>query len=170
MINDKKLKALNYWWMSVPTTAYSSNFSAGVDGWTNINVTLAGNIDSISDGSTSYSDVLRGYATATAAAHDFVKAGAVVGRQNRVKFRYYIPSDQTNTNDLRLLGNLTATTIALEANFSQGQWNYFTSNFYTATHTNIYIRMSKNSNVSFAGANLVTDDLIYLRDVTIEYI
>jgi hypothetical protein len=156
------------------TTNYTSDFSAGVDGWSSNNLVSSGNNDAVSDGATSLDNVLKTYADATNGAHDLSKAIAHVGTLNRITFKYYIPSAQTNVNGLRVYGNVFGTTIislSLGAESAVvGTWTEVTTAYYTPTSTTVYIRLMKTYTTSYAGANSAADDILYLKDIVVERI
>ena len=69
---------------------YQSDWSSGVDGWSSDN-TQAGNIDSVSDGTTSKNDVYRITVVAGTAPHSRKDVSLDVGQQYIVSLTYLIP-------------------------------------------------------------------------------
>jgi hypothetical protein len=153
----------------VYTTNYTSDFTAGVDGWGSTNVVTSGNNDGITDGTTSYDDVLKTYANATASTHDISKTIAYVGSLNRITFKYYIPSGQTNVNGFVVYGNVFGTVVAdVRAAAVIGTWTEVTSAYFTPTSTTMYFRLFKTFTSSYAGANSASDDRIFIKDIVVE--
>jgi hypothetical protein len=154
------------------TNSYTSDFSAGVDGWGSTNVVTTGNEDGISDGTTSYDNNLKTYANATNSTHDISKAIAFVGKQNRITFKYYIPSAQTNVNGFTVYANAFGTNVIdLRSGIGVvGTWTEVTSAYFTPTSTTMYFRLFKTFTSSYAGANSASDDRIFIKDIVVEYL
>jgi len=72
---------------------YTSDFSAGADGWTGNNATADGNIDGI----IGEDDNLRYTCTNTATTYLTKNSGLTVGKTYRIRFSYYIPAAQAIT-------------------------------------------------------------------------
>jgi len=163
-------KLLNWGNLNSLRTNYLSNFSAGVDGWPGNNLTVSGNNDAISDGTTSLDDVLKSYATVTNSTHEISKAIAVVGVPNIITFKYYIPTGQTNVNGLVVYGNVFATNVIdLRSGLGVvGTWTQV-SGSYTPSSTTVYIRAFKTFTSSYAGAGSASDDIFYIKDLRVQY-
>lgn len=81
------------------TALYASDFSAGVDGWTEAQITAAGNIDTIG----SEDNWLRGTLNAVNDRHYMKKeASMVVGKRYRLDFTYYLPSTNSHVDGVRM--------------------------------------------------------------------
>jgi hypothetical protein len=81
-----------------PLNVYTSDFTSGTDGWfAKVDEgTADGNIDGISDGTTSKDDVLRLTLSGGAISHSVRINGVIdLGNVHDVSFEYYIPSGQT---------------------------------------------------------------------------
>lgn len=149
------------------TTSYASNFSAGTDGFAGTNGVLSGNNDGIGG----ENDVLRFYADAVNGNHQISKAMAQVGSINRIRFRYRIPSGQTKVNGFRvydsafnlILEELSGGTVLYD------QWVSVVTKEFTPSGSTVYIRQMNTFNISFAGANSASDDILDLKDTVCEY-
>jgi len=154
---------VKYKWGS-QTAFYTSDFSAGVNGWGGTRCTVAGNIDAIGG----QDNNLRSYASADNANHNFYTANLALtkGKAYKVSVDYYIPSANTNTNGVKFklgsAGTLTSTQTVL---------NTWTTYSWTVSDYNddgyTYAFHVKAGSDTFVGANSVTDDLIYVRNVVI---
>ncbi len=153
------------------TNSYTSNFTATQDSFAGTNTVVAGNIDAISDGTVSLNDNLRFYADATNSTHDVTRASVVtLSQPTRIRFKYFIPTGQTNVNGFILYGNSFFTVLDVRGtNATVGKWTEVCTNYFTPTSTSIVIRMFNNFTSTFVGANLVTNDLIYIKDMVAEY-
>ena len=103
---------------------HTSDFSSGTDGWFANGGTADGNIDGISDGTTSKDDVLRMTLSGGSTNHSVRLNGAIgLGNVHDVSFEYYIPSGQT------LDGIKFQTNSGLDGNYPQsvvGTWTSVT--------------------------------------------
>ena len=154
------------------TAVYTSDFSAGVDGWSAQRSTGTGNIDAVSDGTTSKDDVYRNYASSVANSHKFYYNELFIpNKRYRVTFNYYIPSGQTNTNGVKLkITNSTEGNEQQLASFTTtGSWTTASLELTTSFDTtSLFLQHIKNGVVYLtAGADSPTDDLIYIRDMII---
>lgn len=114
------------------TAVYTSDFSAGVDGWTVSGGAETGNIDSIGG----QNDTLRFTCNTSTGGHMLVKTGVfTTGKRYRIQYDYYIPSTNSNLNQVRTydpyVGTIgtdgtvlnTWTTITTEATVGGGTLN-----------------------------------------------
>ncbi len=136
---------------------YSSDFSAGVDGWTGSRGTVAGDIDSIGG----EDNWLRLTIDTQNDVH-YANQNSIftIGKQYTVSFRYYIPSGQT------VLAGVQATGTTYQSTLGAATTVTYT---WTATITNlrVYATSSDGSTViQDAGG----DDVFYIKDVTISEI
>jgi hypothetical protein len=110
---------------------HTSDFSGGTDGWFANGGTADGNIDGISDGTTSKDDVLRLTLSGGATNHSVRLNGAIdLGNVHDVSFEYYIPSGQT------LDGIKFQTSSGLDGNYQQsvvGTWTSVTISDWSIT-------------------------------------
>jgi len=173
------------------TTVYSSDFSAGVDGISSTRVTSSGNNDGISDGATSYDDVLKSYASVDNATHYIYKAGMITTNViQKISWKMYIPSANTNVNDLRItnggsvfhyLKSSVKKVIDgtdLGAYIAAGGYITGTEGFWvevilwveeqSAAGTHIRWQLAKDAAETFVGAGSSADDIIYFRDFLVE--
>lgn len=143
------------------TTVYESNFSAGTDGWAPARATAQGNQDGIGG----ENDCLKVYASADNGTHLISKNAAVIGKTNRVTFRYFIPSGQTNVTGLRVQVNTSE--VIYNHTGTLDEW--VTVSFeYIATHIGLAFFLRTNVLTSFIGANSPDDDRIFIKDVKVE--
>lgn len=146
----------------------TSDFTAGTDSYSSLNVTLAGNIDAIGG----VDNTLRGFATSTSGNHTISKAIAKTGNVDRLHFKFYMP---VNTNVTGLRVQCTTSTGATDlyflgtTGFAKGQWIDVHTAEFTPTATTVTFYLLNNFTTSFVGANSVTNDLIYLKDIIVEY-
>ena len=143
---------------------YSSDFSAGVDGWSGGRGTVTGNIDSIG----SADNWLRFAIDTQNDAHQAAKASQfVVGRKYTVTMKYYIPSGQTIVAGLLLTnGGYAPTGVTYQSTLD-------TVVTYTATFTAVGTALNIYATNAAGGVNIYDaggDDVFYIKDVTISEI
>ena len=141
---------------------YTSDFSSGTDGWFANGGTADGNIDGISDGTTSKDDVLRLTLSGGAISHSVRLNGAIdVGNVHDVSFEYYIPSGQT------MDGILFRTDNGVDGNYQQsvvGTWTSVTIEDWSITQGDqfrIYATDGGSSTVDGDG------DVFYLKNIVV---
>lgn len=149
-------------WAGVWAGIYSSNFSAGVDGWAATNGTVAGNIDTIGG----QNDNLRLTVDATSNLHFAYKASAsfTQGKRFRVNFDCYIPSTNTNMDGVQVswdgAGAVSYASPALDS------WFRVTNEHVLTLPSNVLRVTALDGGVNIfqdAGG----DDVIYIRNVTV---
>jgi hypothetical protein len=152
------------------TPIYTSDFSAGVDSWTNeVNVTHSGNVDGVSDGVTSKDDVLRVTVDATLGEHVERKTLTLeIGKQYLFAFTYYIPSGQSNVDGF-VFSNGDAMIQSFKSTGSTpavvGTWATASVSFTaTATTTALRFYLADGDSTSFSDAG--SDDLFYISILT----
>ena len=173
------------------TTIYSSDFSADVDGMSSTRVTSSGNNDAISDGATSYDDVLKTYASVDNATHYVSRAGMITTNViQKISWKMYIPSANTNVDDLRITNGGTTFhhlqssvkkvidgtdlgAYATGSGYITGTEGFWVEVILwveeqSAAGTHIRWQHAKNVGDSFAGAGSSADDIIYFRDILVE--
>lgn len=155
------------------TPVYTSDFSAGIDSFGGADITINGNIDTISDGSVSKDDCLRVYANNVNGYHYTVSKDipALAGKKVYLLVDYYIPTANTNVkrisfeaygmsavgaNVQSVTGAWTTVVIPVAETFSVA-----------SSERKITIRLGTNSSWFFAGANSITDDLVYIKTFTL---
>ena len=138
---------------------YTSDFSAGDDGWTAIRGTVNGNIDSIGG----YDDVLRFYPSADNDSHNFRKIWIlVVGARCDVSLEYYIPSANTS---LFMIQHLYA---GAASGWLSVKDTWTTNTLAgTATQAVFHFLTSTTTGQTYIGSNSSADDLAYLKNVVI---
>ena len=151
------------------TAVYTSNFSAGVDGWVGTRGTIDGNIDGIGG----VDDVLRYYTDAENSSHFFsINSIITAYKAYRVTLDYYLPSGQTAVDAIKITvrgsGNLYNLdgTIYSPLHATYDSWTTVTIEVYS-TDAGIGIRQFDGGIGSFIGANNVGDDLTYIKNVVI---
>ncbi len=146
------------------TAFYTSDFSVDADGWANYLglSTVNGNIDAVSDGTTSYDNCLRLTSDGTSLSARVYKNFAddfIVGQYYKVTGRFYIPSGQTVSGIAISLGNLEQ---VFYTNSTVGSWINFEVEFKAGDV--FYQKMIQLRGISF---NL-SGEVIYFRDITIQ--
>ncbi len=154
------------WGGATRTAKYTSDFSAGLSGWTADGVTATGNKDAIFG----QDDVLELYANATAGNHriyqGFVFSSAA--SRARVSFSYYIPAANTTVDKFVVL-------------FTGGATNFIAPTYDAWTTINLDLPVMSTGGVlqiqqattvssSFTGAGSASDDLLYIKGITVEQI
>ena len=145
---------------------YISNFSAGTDGWTGNGSTVAGNVDGISG----KDDVLQAYASSMLSLHHIQKTsiftGYDYGNLANVKASIFIPSTNTTVKGCTVAGIVRNTLITIPIVLDE--WNEVSWITAYLGFNGILLSMTDDSgNRVFAGAGLITDDLMYVKDVSV---
>jgi len=154
-----------------PIVTYESDFSAGVDGITGANAIrgTTARVDGISDGTTSFDNVLRYTATevddsGTGGSNRIQRLtnASVIGQNNRIKFRYFIPSGQAGAGIRvalgvtgvvsRFFGDVTGEWT--EAEF-EGDW--------TINSQQLVFSLANATN----DGDPEVDDVFYIRDIQV---
>ena len=170
------------------TPKYTSNFSAGVDGHSGARMTLTGNVDGVTDGVTSYDDVLSMYASADNGAHYSVKSvTGLLGKRCIEKFKIYIPDANTNVDGFGFhnstvavlpymtINSVSSVKIADATSFGtivggqvrscKGFWLQIVIDYTLyGVLADVGIQALKATSASFVGAGSASDDLIYVYD------
>lgn len=146
------------------TNSYTSDFSAGVDGWSGGAGAAAGNIDAIGG----ENDWLKLTVDGTNAAHPLIKATTfTIGNCYRVRFKYYIPSGQSNIDGIRLMyGNgLAAYSTIYNTLDAVTSFDFYVN---SAEASGIRINPTDGGSTNFQDAG--ADDVFYIKDVIIDAI
>jgi hypothetical protein len=142
---------------------YTSDFSAGVDGWTAIEVTQAGNIDGVSDGVTSKDDCLRlTKSGATGLSGTFRTGLFTIGGTGRIKISVYVPSGQTNINGFQVTETVTSNTI-FDGDLINGQWVDVNLKRSAITSNGITVRARTGSSSTIPSG--AAGELVYVHGV-----
>lgn len=143
------------------TAAYTSDFSAGVDGWTAARGTAAGNIDDIGG----ENDWLRLTVDSTAGNSHYLYNDSylVLGKKYRATFKTYIPSTNAQLNGVALMAS-PASTDYYSVKIATLDTVVTTTCEFTALSTRLAF-------VSHAGVAYVYDgngtDVLYVKDIVI---
>jgi hypothetical protein len=132
------------------TAAYTSDFSAGTNGWAGVRGTAAGNVDGISG----VDNTLRLTVDSTASNSHYLVNGTVPGllasKRYRVAFDYFITAANATMNGLQLWQlspQLTITTIQSVT----GAWTSITPVEFVSRDTRLDVLGAAAGNVSFTG-------------------
>lgn len=136
---------------------YTSDFSAGVDGWTVNGGTVDGNIDGI-DGQ---DNTLRFTSDNVATTHNILKTATTAGVSYKVTLSYYIPS--TNTT-IKKIGWNDGTTLVGSRYSTTDSWTSI-SITYLCTNTSARIYSYNSADIgNFTGT---AGDVFYIKDVVV---
>jgi hypothetical protein len=144
------------------TASYTSDFSSGEDGWVAAEGAVTGNIDGIGG----QNDNLRFTVNAASGVHSAYKSSILtVGKKYKVTFSYYIPSGQSNIDQLQLhssrWGGVTSNLSTTDA------WTEVEKTF-TANNATPIIQASDGGSTTFQDAG--GDDVFYIRGMTVQEI
>jgi hypothetical protein len=144
---------------------YASDFSAGVDGNSALNGTVTGNVDGIGG----KDDSLSLWADGVNSSHSIILPyTSVFGATYEISFEFFIPSTNTNCDGIWFNGRGMGWS---DNSPTLDVWNSAT---FTGTNTYgtgpAYITQRSAGSNTFIGANSPTDDLIYVRNVTVTQI
>jgi len=135
---------------------YTSDFSAGVDGWSTADVSLSGNVDSVSG----RDDNLEITISATTANHRARKLNQLtIGKRYRISFDYYLPSANTGVTGFGVYDGTQY--ISALANKTQDAWTRQTIEAVVGgDDIDLYLYNGSTSNFLGNGT-----DLLYIRNV-----
>jgi len=141
---------------------HNSDFSSGTDGWFANGGTADGNIDGVSDGTTSKDDVLRLTLSGGSTNHSVRLNGAIgLGNVHDVSFEYYIPSGQT------MDGIKFQTNSGLDGNYQQsvvGTWTSVTISDWSITGGDQFrVYATDGGSITVNG----DDDVFYLKNIVV---
>jgi hypothetical protein len=151
---------------SLTTVNYQSNFSAGADGFV-ASVGLAsvtGNVDAISDGSSTRNDVLRLTTDTSNGAHYSVRAPAefLAGKRYRLEITYYIPSTNTAATRLRFaFSSISLGESGVEFT-TAGTWVTETREIVGLGIVGMYMALTNAGGTSFTG---VASESVYVASI-----
>lgn len=158
---------------SAVSNIYTSDFTAGEDGWTGTRTTVTGNQDSITDGTTSKDDCIKGYASIDNDTHISLKGSlaAFADKHVRLTFSSYIPSGETHVDGFYVQQNgdasTTIHTTAAHTNLWTDSIAFFTG---TANADQLDFFQTDGSESSFIGAASADDDRLYLKSIVLDEI
>jgi hypothetical protein len=161
LYNEGQLGLEDQWGGGLGDT-YTSDFSAGVDGFYDNQATVAGNIDSIGG----QDDNLRLTVNTVNTSHYAQKAAFSANKRYRTSFDYYIPSTNSHVDGLEFW--IGATAVSGEAHSPSLDTWLSISGEAISNNTTLYVY------VTDGGSRLVNDaggdDVIYIRNVTVTQI
>lgn len=155
------------------TASYTSDFTAGAspnpqNNWTALAGTVTGDIDGI--GSPSTDDTLRYWADGTSANHGprITTITLTANKRYRVAWSYFIPSGNTTLKRVGIYGQAGASFSGLVVQTVTGTWTDVVSEGYLAASQGIaFLGLTSASSGVWTGANSVTDDLLYIKNVVV---
>jgi hypothetical protein len=156
-------------WASL-TAKYTSDFSVNTDSFTAVNGTVTGNVDGIGG----QNDNLSYYGDATVGNHAAARSTTVMtgGRKYRVQYSYYIPSANTNIKKLACFSS-GGSSIGDSVRSVTDAWtsvSFETSALTSSTYGLGFYTYNASDSTSFACANSPTNDLFYIRGITVTQI
>lgn len=132
------------------TTVYTSDFSAGTDGWSAVRGTADGNIDGISG----VDNTLRFTVDSTVTNSHFVSktpfSGLLAGKRYRVGFNYFITASNATMNGLRLQ-QVTTSQIVSPIQSVTGAWTSITPVEFVSTESRLDVLGYAGTLPSFTG-------------------
>lgn len=147
------------------SATYTSDFSAGVDGWANnANTVVAGNIDGIEG----LDNWLRATISSAGGTTAFQRASAfTVGKRYRIVLSVYVPSGQTYVDGFRIYTGNTSGTLIYDGDGANGSVVDIDVTKYATgavgTILRIYARDGSSDTINAAASG----ELIYVRAVTV---
>ena len=147
-------------WGGALGAVYTSDFSAGVDGFLQTNGTVAGNVDGVGG----QDDNLRFTVDTSNAIHRAYKTGVKsIGKRYRVAFDYYVPSGQSNVDNIRVTETNGTDILADNLNVTDA-WTRATFES-VATTNGFYFYAKDGIATTFQDAS--GDDVFYIRNITV---
>jgi len=132
------------------TAAYTSDFSAGVDGWSAVRGTADGNIDGISGVDNTLRFTVDSSATTTHYAIRTSVPGLLAGKRYRVGFNYFITAANATMNGLRLVQQVISQNITPIQSVT-GAWTSITPVEFVSTESRFDILGYAGANPTFTG-------------------
>jgi hypothetical protein len=150
-------------WGGANGGVYTSDFSAGVDGWTASNVTADGNIDGV----LGVDDTLRLTANSANSIHSAYKNLPVQsGKRYKLTVDYYIPSGQSNVDGFAIFADSGGPDYFVTENTATlGAWTQVSGElvFSLNGNTNFYIQLRDGGASTFSDAG--ADDVAYFKNL-----
>lgn len=144
-------------WGEANGATYTSDFSAGTDGWGSTRTTSVGNIDSIGG----LDNNLRSTINTDNSSHSISKALLPSFlKKYRIKLTYYIPSTNSNVDGIRV-DTSAANSVINETSPALDQWNTVYAEATTRDNVFIYALDGGSVIVSDAGG----DDIFYINEI-----
>jgi len=155
------------WSSETPTlsTHYEADWSSTVDGWAANGETSAERLDSVSDGTTTKTNVLKFWASDVEGGHYLSKSFShTTGKLYKVSCWCYIPATNTNVTGIGLANGQTL----IPRQDGTGAWTYIEKYVVATDDYTKRAYMYKEGSSSFAGAGSSDDDIIYLAEFKME--
>lgn len=132
------------------TAAYTSDFSAGADGWSGTRSTAVGNVDGISGVDNTLRLTVDSTASSTHYAVNPTVTGLLPGKRYRVGFNYFITAANATMNGLALW-QLTSSNQRTTVQSVTGAWTSITPVEFVSTETRLDVLGYAGANSSFTG-------------------
>ena len=141
---------------------YTSDFSSGTDSFTEHSTTNAGNIDGVSDGTTSKDDVLRVTMTGGSISHQIRRANIFDGANTYdISFEYYIPSANTKLDQIVFRTNVGGDGDTTFSNV--GTWSTGSISDFTPSGTQVRFNATDGGSFIFDADG----DVFYLKNIVV---
>ena len=142
---------------------YTSDFSAGDDGWTdNQGDAPAGNIDGISEEDNCLRLIIsNGLESSHFLYNDIFSTFLVIGKKYRVRFDYYIPAGQSNVDGIQLWNYATGSNPVTDLLVETGSW---VSVDFAFIAQEIHLRLYAYDGAAAGFRDLGDDDAFYIRN------
>jgi len=145
----------------VKQQSYYSDFSSDTNGWSGTRSIVSGNNDSVFG----KDNVLKLYADGSNGSHFMSKPyPTIVGKTYKFKFKYYLPSGQTNVNRLQLDNNVVGIANILNPVLDTWTTHEVTFKPTTGSGVSIYIWLTT---LSYQGLNDPNNDRLFITDFEI---
>ncbi len=156
-------------WVGEDVTIYQSDFSSDADSWVGSGITVDGNQDGVSDGTTSKDNVLKLTKDQDTQSWILRNQGVVAGLTYTVSGSFYVPSTNTAVDSILIKDGTVGTLSTFPSGYliSNGTWTDFSFS-YTATvsgpqRINMGVSAEGNAtNETVAGS---TGDVAYIADL-----
>jgi len=141
---------------------YTSDFSSGTDSFSEHSTTNAGNIDGVSDGTTSKDDVLRVTMTGGSTSHQIRRANIFDGANTYdISFEYYIPSANTKLDQIVFRTNVGGDGDTAFSNV--GTWSTGSISDFTPSGTQVRFNATDGGAFIFDADG----DVFYLKNIVV---
>jgi hypothetical protein len=145
------------------TAAYTSDFSAGADGWAAVRGTSDGNIDGISGVDNTLRFTVDGTASNTHYALRTSFPGLLASKRYRIGFNYFITAANATMNGLRLQQLTTSQNLTTIQSVT-GAWTSITPVEFVSTETRLDVVAYAGANSTFTGNGT---DTFYLHSIVL---
>jgi hypothetical protein len=145
------------------TAAYTSDFSAGADGWAAVRGTSDGNIDGISGVDNTLRFTVDGTASNTHYALRTSFPGLLASKRYRIGFNYFITAANATMNGLRLQQLTTSQNLTTIQSVT-GAWTSITPVEFVSTETRLDAVAYAGANSTFTGNGT---DTFYLHSIVL---